>query len=301
MVKVNEPNFMCIGAVKSATTSLYEILKQHPLISVSSFKEPHFFDNSKNYQKGKQWYLKSYFSNIERSQAIGEFTPTYLSSSLSPKRILATFGSSIKFIVLLRNPIDRAYSHYLHTKRDEYEKLGFIDALINEKDRLNQFNKSEDDISFSRFSYAYQGQYAKHINNYLDYFSIDQFHFILFDDFITNRKKIIQQILFFLGIEDNYKLDINISSNESSVARSKRVKQLIKNDSIIKRAAKKIIPSLVLRQKIRNIIHASNNKVQTKTRLLSDERKFVYTNFFEQEIEILEKVLNLNLNNWKEC
>ena len=135
MVKVNELNFMCIGAVKSATTSLFQILKQHPLISVSSFKEPHFFDNSDNYKKGKEWYLKNYFSNIDSSQVIGEFTPTYLSSNLSPKRISETFGTNIKLIVILRNPIDRAYSHYLHTKRDEHEDLGFIDAVKNENYR----------------------------------------------------------------------------------------------------------------------------------------------------------------------
>lgn len=301
MVKINEPNFMCIGAVKSATTSLFEILKQHPLITLSSFKEPHFFDNSKNYQKGKQWYLRSYFSNIESAQVIGEFTPTYLSSSISPKRILTTFGSKIKFVVILRNPIDRAYSHYLHTKRDEYEKLGFIDAVLNENDRLTQFNKTEDGISFSRFSYIYQGQYAQHINNYLNYFSIEQFHFVLFNDFINKREETIQRLLSFLGIDNNYELDINISSNKSSIARSKRLKRFIKDDSMAKRAAKWIMPSLVFRQKIRNLIHASNNKAQAKIPLSQDQRKLVYDKFFEREITMLEKMLNLNLNHWKEC
>ena len=301
MVKINEPNFMCIGAAKSATTSLFEMLRQHPLISAPSFKEPHFFDNSKNYQKGKQWYLKSYFTNIESAQVIGEFTPSYLSSLASPKRILETFGPKIKFVAILRNPIDRAYSHYLHTKRDEHEALEFLDAVLNENDRLTQFNKIEDELSFSRFSYIYQGQYAQHINNYLNYFSIKQFHFVLFNDFINKREETIQSILSFLGIDNNYELDINITSNKSSIARSKSLKRFIKNDSIIKRAAKWIIPSLVFRQKIRNLIHASNNKTQAKTPLSEDERKLVYDKFFEQEIIMLEKILNLNLNHWKEC
>ena len=105
----------------------------------------------------------------------------------------------------------------------------------------------------------------------------------------------------FLGIDNNYELDINITSNKSSIARSKNLKRFIKNDSIIKRAAKWIIPSLVFRQKIRNLIHASNNKTQAKTPLSEDERKLVYDKFFEQEIIMLEKILNLNLNHWKEC
>ena len=301
MVKITEPNFMCIGAAKSATTSLFDILKQHPLISTSSFKEPHFFDNTENYKKGKEWYLDSYFSTAESTKAIGEFSPSYLSSPLSPKRILETFGPNIKLIVILRNPIDRAYSHYLHTKRDEYEKFSFIDAVSNENDRLNEFNKINDVISFSRFSYIHQGRYSLHINNYLDYFSLDQFHFVLFNDFVNNREETIKQVLSFLGVDNKHELDLNIHSNKSSVAKSKRLKQLFKNDSIIRRIAKNLIPFPVFRQKIRNMIHASNNKVKAKTLLLSSERKLIYHKFFKQDIEKLEKILNLNLNHWKEC
>jgi len=301
MVKITEPNFFCIGAAKSATTSLFDILKQHPLISTSSFKEPHFFDNSENYKKGKEWYLDSYFSNVEPTKAIGEFSPSYLSSPLSPKRILETFGPNIKLIVILRNPIDRAYSHYLHTKRDEYERFGFLDAALNENDRLNKFNKTNDVISFSKFSYIYQGKYSLHINNYLDYFSLDQFHFVLFNDFINNREETIKQILSFLGVDNKHELDLNIHSNKSSVSRSRRLKQFFKNDSIIKLIAKNMIPSLVFRQKIRNIIHALNNKAKAKAPLLSTERKLIYDKFFKQDIEKLEKTLNLNLNHWKEC
>ena len=297
MAKLSSPHFLCIGAAKSATTSLFNILKKHPLISVSSFKEPHFFDNTDNYNKGKEWYLRSYFSNASPSNILGEFTPTYLSSPLSPKRILETFGTEMKFIVLLRNPIDRAYSHYLHTKRDEHESLEFMEALLKEKDRL----KEVDDITRFRYSYVNQGKYAQHISNYLNYFSIDKFHFVLFEDFVEKKSKIIQDILSFLDLPNYEKLDLSVESNKASVAKSRKLKRFIKNDSVLKRIAKVILPSLVLRQRIRNIIHALNNKETVKKSLLKKDRELIYTKFFKEEIQMLEKMLNLDLNNWKEC
>jgi len=299
MVKINEPNFMCIGAAKSATTSLFDILKQHPLISVSSFKEPHFFDNSNNYKKGKQWYLESYFSNNDSKKAIGEFTPTYLSSSVCPKRILATFGSKMKFIVMLRNPINRAYSHYLHTKRDEHEDLGFIDAVLKEEDRLKQFNTTDDFISFCQFGYIFQGQYAQHINNYLSYFPIDQFHFVLFDDFVNKRKETVDKILSFLNVGRGVNLELNISSNQASEARSIKVKKFMKKQSLLSKFLKFLIPSLELRQRIRNRIHAKNNKVVSKVPLTLQQREFCYRNYFYKQILDLERILAIDLNIWK--
>ena len=64
MAKINSPNFMCIGAAKCATTTLYNILKQHPQIGLSSFKEPHFFDNFNNFKNGKEWYLNNYYKSL---------------------------------------------------------------------------------------------------------------------------------------------------------------------------------------------------------------------------------------------
>ena len=133
MVKIKSPNLMCIGATKSATTTLFEILRQHSKIGVSSFKEPHFFDNIINYDKGFDWYLMSYFSYLKDEEVIAEFTPTYLSCKSAPERMHKLLGPDIKFLVILRNPIDRAYSHYLHTKRDQHEDLSFIDAIKNEE------------------------------------------------------------------------------------------------------------------------------------------------------------------------
>ena len=301
MAKINSPNFMCIGAAKCATTSLYNILKQHPQIGLSLFKEPHFFDNLNNFKNGKEWYLNNYYKNLNSFNALGEFTPTYLASKNAPERILNFFGNKMKFIVMLRNPIDRAYSHFLHTKRDSHETLTFVQALENENKRLDEINDNQNFISFLRYSYVYQSKYYMHIKNYLKFFNIDQFHFVKFDDFVNNRKPTLNKILKFLEVSTNEELDINVYSNKASIARFKSLKSLMKKDNLVKRILKLMIPSLVVRQKLRNILHASNNKVSDKPVLTQKVRNHIYNEFFYKDILDLEKMLNLDLNSWKEC
>ena len=292
------PNFLCIGAPKSGTTSLFEILKQHPEICVSSFKEPHFFDNNINWDKGLAWYEESYFSNV-KNNVVGEFTPTYLSNKDSAKRIKDTLSKNVKFIVLLRNPVDRAYSHYLHSKRDELEDLTFIDSLLNEEDRLAKCRGNNDEISFTKYSYIYQGLYSDHIKIYLRYFPIEKFHFVLFDDFLKNRKETINKILKFLNVSTNVDLDLNIFSNKASVARSTILKKFMKKQTIFSKTLKLLIPSLKLRQQIRNLIHSTNNKETSKKPLTLKEKDFCFKNYFSKQISDLEKILNINLDIWK--
>ena len=297
MVKLKKINFCCIGAAKSATTSLFNILKQHSSISVSSFKEPHFFDNSVNYNKGIRWYYDSYFKKAKPNNLLGDFTPTYLSSLDSPKRIQQTLGAKIKFIVILRNPVDRAYSHYLHSKRDEHENLSFIDALSIEDKRL----VSSNEINRLRFSYVTQSLYAQHISNYFNYFSKENFHFMIFDDFVNNKKESIIEVCKFLEIPYEECINLNVDSNKASVARSRIIKRFIKKDGFLKRIIKFFLPSIALRQKLRNKVHALNNKQTDKKPLINKDRQYIYKEFFKQEIEVLEKMLNLDLNIWKEC
>ena len=293
------PNFLCISSPKSATTSLFEILKQHPEIGLSSFKEPHFFDTDANWNNGKDWYEKSYFSDLESKKSIGEFTPSYLASKICASRIKETLASDIKFIVLLRNPIDRAYSHYLHTKRDEYENLSFLDALEKEDERLKENIDNKDDISFTRFCYKYSGMYALHLKNYLSKFDENQFCIVLFDDFVNKREEVIKRILTFLDVDLNVSLNIDVKINPASRARSIQLKKLMTQKSFLRKILKFMIPSLELRQRIRNKIHGKNNKASNKDSLTQTERDFCYHNYFEDDINKLEKMLDINLKKWK--
>ena len=205
------PNFMCIGAAKSGTTTLYDILKQHPEIFTPAFKEPHFFDIPENYNNGIEWYEKNYFRNINK-KIIADFTPSYFFEKQAPERIFNDLGKDMKFVILLRHPVDRAYSHYLHSVRDENEDISFEEAIRKEDNRIEKFIKNKDYLSYLRNSYYHQGLYGEMIERYLKYFSLDNFLFIHFEnEFMIDRKKIIDKLLIFIGLETEINLNLDLN------------------------------------------------------------------------------------------
>jgi len=290
--KMRLPNFMCIGAAKSGTTSLYDILRQHSKVFIPSFKEPHFFDIPSVYQHGIEWYQKTYFKGLRNEKCIGDFSPTYLFDKHAPQRILNDLGSEVKFIIILRNPVDRAYSHYLHSRRDEHENLSFKEALSVEGNRVNENNY----LSYLRFSYVGQGMYYKMISRYFKLFSQDNFLIINFEEeFVNQRERTINKIFDFLDL-DNEGFDINISSNKASKARSIWLKKFMKKTGWWRVVLKNSIPSLKIRQIIKNRIQRANIKTYSPSKLEEIEKKEIYNTYFKNDVQNLEKLLDKKMS-----
>ena len=144
-----KPTFIIIGAMKAATTSLYTYLKQHPDIFMTSVKEPMFFNNFKKDQnyliKGKKTKkvttLKQYynlFNAVKSEIAIGEASPAYIYNSDCP-RLIKSHLPKIKIIAILRQPVERAYSNYLHVQKSGREIIhDFEEAFNAEKIRIKE-------------------------------------------------------------------------------------------------------------------------------------------------------------------
>ncbi|MBA93783.1 MAG: hypothetical protein CMG47_01790 [Candidatus Marinimicrobia bacterium] len=290
------PNFMCLGAAKSGTTTLYDILRQHSDIYIPSFKEPHFFDIPENFANGLQWYKKTYFKKADK-KIIADFTPSYFFDKNAPKRIFDSLGCEIKFLVIVRNPVDRAYSHYLHSKRDCHETEEFAKSLQLEFIRLKQYLNQSDYLSYLRHSYIHQGLYSNMLERYLKYFSLDNFLFISFEDeFLQDRDVTIKKILDFLEIDSTIFLNTDIKSNPSSKERSKVLKKLMKKNGWWRVFLKKIIPSLKLRQIIKNRIQRINIK-EFKAQQLSEELKSeLLEKYFRDDISNFERLINKKMN-----
>ena len=175
------PDFLIIGAARSGTTSLYEYLIQHSSIHSAVGKEVYFFD--KKYNKGINWYrsfFPSKFSKIiisslqKKSFLTGEATPRYLFHPHSPKRVHQVIPN-VKLIVLLRNPIDRAYSHYQMEVDHGDEKLTFEEAIEKEEERittdLERMEKDENfySVNFYRKSYLTRGKYFNQLKRWVVY------------------------------------------------------------------------------------------------------------------------------------
>lgn len=286
------PNFMCIGAAKSGTTSLYDILRQHSEIYLPSFKEPHFFDIPSVYNNGLDWYKEMYFSKVKEECCIGDFTPTYFFEKQAAKRIYDNLGEHVKFIIILRDPVDRAYSHYLHSKRDLHEDLTFIEALAKESERMSQ----GDYLSRLRFSYVLQGMYFHMLEEYLKFFKKENFLILSFEDeFIAKREETINRIFSFLELDHQF-LNININSNRASQPRFRFIKKIMKDHGVIRNIIKQLVPSLITRQIIKNTIQKLNLKPYSPLPLSIENKKNIFDKYFREDIFKLEKLIGKKMN-----
>jgi hypothetical protein len=206
------PNFMILGVAKAGTTSLYHYLQQHPAIYLSDPKEPHFFDQrTPDYLNKLDFYLNECFAGAESFSLRGEATPSYFSlPELVAPRIHEFYkGHPIKFVVILRDPVARAWSHYLHRTANGNETETFARALELEPERL----RSPDPGWVGYFS---MGLYAQDLKYWLKYFDMDQFLFILTDDLSQAREETIKRVVEFLGADPTVQIDTSQRHNQAS-------------------------------------------------------------------------------------
>jgi hypothetical protein len=198
----NLPNFIICGTQKGGTTSLYNYFKEIPLIGMPLKKEIHFFDL--NYEKGVEWY-KKYFEVFQNKQykLIGEATPSYMYFEEVPKRIFKVIPNT-KLIFMLRDPIERAYSHYWHTLTRGYENLSFEEAIEIEEKRISNNSSS----ARLRYSYIDRGKYIVQLKRFWKYFPKEQMLILITEELKEKPDQIKKQISNFLD------LDIDISNQD---------------------------------------------------------------------------------------
>jgi hypothetical protein len=199
------PNFIIIGTMKGGTSSLYSYLVERPDVHPAATKEIHYFDNY--YSKGLKWY-KSQFpqkNKMHSGQITGESSPYYLAHPCVPGRIRKALPQ-VKLVVLLRNPVDRAYSHYQHNCRLKREPLTFEKALDAEEGRIaGEAQKMLNDPKYCSynhpvFSYKTRGNYEEQLQRWFTYFPCEQFLIIKSEDFFDYPKQMTNQVSEFLEL-----------------------------------------------------------------------------------------------------
>lgn len=207
------PDFIVIGGKKCGTSSLYNYLAEHPGVAPAFRKEVHFFDNNPG-RRGTLFY-RAYFPTslyrrrVERVRGTklltGEATPYYLFYPLAPRRVRDVVPDA-KLIALLRNPVDRAYSHYHHEVRNGTEGLSFEEAIEREAERLGgeqeRMLRSDgyDSASHRRYSYLSRGIYVDQIRNWRDHFPEEQLLILRSEDLFADPASVLSQTLDFLGL-----------------------------------------------------------------------------------------------------
>jgi hypothetical protein len=233
------PNFFIIGAQKAGTTSLYHYLAQHPQVYMSPVKEPYFFDHEldsdgtivrensghlSSQRAPKYANIEEYralFHGVESETAIGEASTPYIYISGTAERI-ERYVPEAKVIAVLRNPVDRAYSAFVHAVRIGMEPLtDFAQALQEEKRRVAE-------NSHPTFHYRNRGYYYAQLQRYCEVLGQERVGVWLYEDLKEDPEGTVQGIFRFLGVDDAFVPDTSSKHNPSGVPKNAIARAAIK-------------------------------------------------------------------------
>ncbi len=219
--KEKRPDFFLLGAAKSGTTSLHHYLRQHPALYLPEVKELDFFNApAERFEANLDWYLR-YFQDAGERLA-GEATPLYFRCpDLVPRRMRQLYGdTSPQFLLLLRDPPERAYSHYLHKVSQGTEPLSFEEALRAERERPKQKRRAWK-------SYFQDGLYAERLEAWYDQFPPEQFLILLSSDLREHPQVALRSIFRFLGVDPEPEIDTSSRLNRTTERQSRTLGMLL--------------------------------------------------------------------------
>ncbi len=297
LMNKNLPNTFIIGAAKAGTTTVYDLLKQHPQVFLTYDKEPMFFSRDDYYEKGINWYTKTFFSGSQDFLIRAEATPHYLywAEKVAPRIKKEINNDQQKFIVILRNPIDRAYSWYWNMVADGRENLPFKEALQLEEARLKENWKDLELFGSMQFGYFHGGCYSDQLMHFFNLFGRDQFHILFLEDLIKNQAAEFQHILSFLNIDQNISIKLGVS-NVSSLPKFRNIHKLIRRQSLLKNLLKPLLPGCV-RYKIKTYILRKNMR-SYKYPKMNEYVRILLTQKYQHEIDQLSELLQVDLSHW---
>ena len=214
------PNFLIVGAQKSGTTTLYDILDMHPEVNMSIIKETNYFISDKKYIQGLKLYSSFFLKYPLLIKLIAENSPGYMNNLRIPEKIYNDIGD-VKIVMILRDPVKRAYSQYWDNRRHLKETL-------SESEIINRY--LTDKYNSKSRGYFSRGVYIKYIEEYLKYFKRSDIHIMIFEELIDNPKKELKKLYNFLGIDDSDKLlYLSKYSNSSMIWNNKFYKFFLQN------------------------------------------------------------------------
>lgn len=294
------PNFLIIGVAKAATSSLYAYLEQHPHVFMSANKEPHFFafedqevnfcgpGDAKAMSNKVVTKLEDYealFSEVSIETAIGEASTNYLYYSYAAERI-KKYLPGVKLIVVLRNPVERAYSAFLHRRRDGRETCSsFEKALSLEKDRIEG--------NWSPLAhYRGGGFYYEKLKHYFDLFDRQQIQIFLYDDVQEDLLNVIHHSYTFLEVDNSFIPDVDRHYNVSILPRNPMMAVALNFAKLMKTV--KPIDNFMSD----NTKQAIKSKMTKKPESMSHTIRARLTEDYRLDIIKLQELIDRDLTNW---
>lgn len=289
------PNFLIIGAMKSGTTALYYYLEQHPEIYMSPVKEPNFFSSQgQENTAGAVTHIGTYqnlFRGVSGEKAIGEASHCYLYEPRAAAEI-RRYVPEAKLIAILRNPIERAYSHFLHMVRTGSEPIGdFAQALREEEAGAYKERTFQD--------YIGRGLYYSQLKRYFGTFDREQVRVYLYEDLSDAPTSTVQGAFRFLEVDDSFVPDVSLRRNVSGDPKYKTLDRLLRRQSRVKHALKIYLPARLRWRlsrafddlKTRNLVGPPPIQPEVRRQLIE---------VYREDVLHLQELLHRDLSGWLE-
>ena len=280
-------NLFIVGTPKAGTTSLYHYLKEFPEILMSTRKEPDFFSD-RELQEQDLYYgssrintltkYNSLFSDWIDESIVGEASVSYLFYPNVPERI-KLYNDNSKIIIMLRNPIERAFSHYLMDYR-----LGLTSNSFEE-----EFDKKTT-LNFQQ--YFLLGNYFHQVKRYLDVFGKENVHIIWYSDFKDKTENELNKVISFLSLNTDFRVNFKKIHNSFIMPKNNFIRKIY---SIVwlRKTFSFLFPANFLIY-IKKALFNEDNKPK-----LSEKTRELLCEYYLSDIESLEELLSVNLSQWK--
>ena len=289
---MNKPNFFIVGTPKAGTTSLYYYLEEHPEIYMSPIKETNYFSFSEIEGQGLYYTAEEYvrtaadydaqFAGVTNEKAIGEASVSYLFYPEIPNKI-KEFNPDARIIIVLRNPVDRGFSHYLMDKRLGFVNLSF-DDIVDKK-----FKKKSDWLYYQQ--YITIGFYYEQVKRFQDTFGSEKVKVLFYEDIISNINGVVKDIYKFLEVEPTYIADTNQRHNVFLAPKTPLIEKLYALKTF-RKVIKRIFGEAV-QSWMKSVFFTKEKKPQ-----LSPALKAELTNLFKADIVKTSELLNRDLSRW---
>ena len=292
-------DFIIIGAQKSGTTTLFELLKQHTSIYLPPEKEAFFFGRVEREKNGWEWYIKEFFSDAPEDKLWGTITPNYMDNSDIAAKIKHVIPD-VKIISILREPFSRTYSHFLMSKRRDFEDKSYYEVISNlaEGPNLDQSRAGLSETS----SYIARSEYGRILNSYKKEFGKENMLILYTEDLEKSPQKVIDDICDFLNVAhfspEGIGKKFHIGSSEPKFLLLTKALNSINKSVTIKKALKKIIPFKYRRRFVFKIdqwnISTKKSKAPDDLPHEVEEVNHVLKPIFLKDAELFEKEFNLS-------
>ena len=296
-LNIKKPNFFIIGAAKAGTTSLFDILGQHPQVYFPFDKEPGYFNDDEYYSRGDEWYIRTFFKKAEGQPLRGEATSHYLyyGKKVAPRINNFSQPNPPKFIAIFRDPARLVYSFYWNSVREGKESLPFKDALLTEQDRMNELQPELERRGRMLYAYSRVGSYADQLLRYLAFFPKERFLFFLTDD-LTDFPTLVTRLQIFLDLEDHSANMKPAKSNVSALPKSRKLHQWLRNRSLLKELFKPFIP-VSIRYKLKMSTLEMNLRQFNPLEMDAETVNSIREHYREQTNQ-LQDIIQRDLSKW---